>query len=713
MRESSFFRGGLGVVLVAAIVPVAFPSTTKVSAPTVAELELGTAEGVGVTSSGRLFLAPKLSAVARPVTEGEPAQIWSAVADAAGNVYLGTGPDGRVVKVSPSGTQSVLYRTREPLVTAIALLPSGEILAGTAPEGKIYRIRPDGSGAEWADTGQRYVWSIVAAPGGEVFAGTGESGVVCRVDRSGKATPFFDSDEPHIVALSLLPGGGLLAGGSGRGLVYRIDPDGRGAVLHDDELTEARAVVAEPDGSVVAAFVNAPEPERRPPAVRIQVAGASPGATGAGQDAVSELDDRPGPMLQGVIEGLPDYGEGATSRTRGRVVRIDPRGGVTELWKSLTEAPYSLALDASSRPVFGTGEPARVWRVEDGDDVALLATLPEGQVSALAAVARTIVVATSNPASAYRLDAEATDSGTFVSRPVDAGGTASWGTLRWRPPVGSGRVELQTRTGNTDDPDGTWSDWSSPRIEAQGSAVGSPDGRFLQWRARIFGSRESRIGAPEITYATRNRPPLLRDFRLEPDVAATGTKASFRWNVFDPDGDPMSVTIEYRPRGSSEWKVAIRNDAPSPKAGEPVSASDPTWKDGRATWDVSTVEEGTYELRAVASDRGANAPGEGGEAESDLFPALAVDRTPPDLSAKRIAGGDVEIVATDAVGPIARVEVEEDGRTLFTLRPADGVCDGNRESFRLPASEAGAVGRRILRATDAAGNAFEAPVPAP
>jgi len=131
-----------------------------------------------VTSRGGLFLAPDLAPFADGSGSGREAHVWSVATDGAGNVFLGTGPEGRVVRLSPSGRTRLLFQVDEPMVTALAVLPGGDLLAGTAPEGRVYRILPDGGGAVWAETGERYVWSLLVAPDGGVYVGTGEQGVV-------------------------------------------------------------------------------------------------------------------------------------------------------------------------------------------------------------------------------------------------------------------------------------------------------------------------------------------------------------------------------------------------------------------------------------------------------------------------------------------------------------------------------------------------------
>lgn len=702
------FPAAIGLLAAAATLATVAAPTRTLTSPA-AELQRGSAEGIGVTTRGRLFLAPSIARTAGTLPTG-PAHVWAMTADRGGALYLGTGPDGKIVRVGAGGDASVFFSTDEPMVTALVFAPGGDLLAGTAPEGKIYRIRPDGSGSVWVDLDERYIWALAVDSNGRVLAGTGEKGLVVAIDGGGRESIVFDSDDAHVVSLEPLPDGAVLACGAGRGLVYRLDVSGRTAVLHDDDLPEARAVVREADGDIVAAFAAPPEPERRRPAVRIQVAGGrQPGPTG---DGVSELDERPSAMLEGVIEGLPDGGDETGQRVRGRVVRIAPDGAVTELWRSATEAPYALALGADGRAVFGTGEPAKVYRVED-DDVALLASLAEGQVSALVRGTRSVSVATSNPGAVYRLDREPAESGSFVARPLDAGGSSDWGILRWRVDGSPGRVEFATRTGNSAEPDATWSEWSTPGMDAEGSAIRSPRGRFLQWRIRIFGGGPGSVTAPTSSAMAENRSPALRDLRLDPPGPWTAGRVGFRWLANDPDGDPLAFEVRYRVAGAADWITGARNEPPQPKQGDAGTDPDGAWKDGKLVWDTTGVPEGAYEVRVVASDRAANPSGEGKDATLDLGSLITVDRTAPSIEARRATDGAVAVTALDALSPIARLEVVAEGHALFAPRPEDRVCDAPRESFRLSRDEAGDPGSRVLRVVDAAGNVAETPVPTP
>ena len=672
------------------------------------ELQRGHSEGIAVTSRGRILLGPRLARLGGDATPGGAAQIWSMVADPRGNVFLGTGPDGRILRVGPRGDPIVLFSAEEPMVTALLLLPDGDLLAGTAPEGKIYRVRPDGKGEVWCTTGERYVWSLALGPDGTVYAGTGDQGIVLRIGRSGQSEPFFDSDESHIMALVALPGGSLVAGGAGRGLVYRIDPKGNPSVLYDSDLPEVTDLAPEADGSIVAAMVAPPEVEPRPPAVRIQVPQNAP--VGSTPDTVADLEERNAPALEGIIEGLSSStGQSVGRRVVGRVVRIAPSGFATELWRSSTEAPLCLALDGDGRPVFGTGEPARLYHAGENGEVDLLATLREAQVTGLVRTAGFLVASTSNPPAAYRLEHSADEVGVFLSEPFDAQAPARWGKIRWRT-EGSNlpKMEFQARSGNSAEPDGTWSSWGPAVSDSEGGPLSVPDGRFLQWRAKLAGEAVSKARIEGITcsYTNYNRAPFLENFRLDGQSTSVMGPASFRWDASDPDGDPLTVVIQYRTPGTVEWKTAVRTESSTGTSDEPGPG------EGKAVWETADVPEGRYEVRAVASDDSRNAPGEGREYVVEPSLLLTVDRTVLALEARRLPDGTVEITADDELSALLRVEVVEGDRVLFVVRPEDGVFDSRRETMRLSASEAGEGGLRKLRAVDSAGNVTEREMPA-
>src|SRR4030095_3076073 len=64
----------------------------------------GTLSNLSLTNEDRLVLAPRFDSV----FNSEQPFIWSTAADSNGNIYLGTGHDGKVFKVDPSGKGEVI-----------------------------------------------------------------------------------------------------------------------------------------------------------------------------------------------------------------------------------------------------------------------------------------------------------------------------------------------------------------------------------------------------------------------------------------------------------------------------------------------------------------------------------------------------------------------------------------------------------------------------
>src|SRR5688572_17172776 len=93
-----------------------------------AEVEKGDARGVSIADNGTMTLAPSLI----EVFDTKQAYIWSTVADNAGNIYLGTGNEGRIYKVDSGGKGTLLYKTTELSVMALAVDDQGNLYAGTS-----------------------------------------------------------------------------------------------------------------------------------------------------------------------------------------------------------------------------------------------------------------------------------------------------------------------------------------------------------------------------------------------------------------------------------------------------------------------------------------------------------------------------------------------------------------------------------------------------
>src|ERR1043166_5501838 len=216
-----------------------------------ADLLKGDARGVSVSDTGVLMLSPKLN----EVFNTQQTYVWSSAIDNQGNVYLGTGHDGKTFKITANGTGSLLFDAPELDVTALAIGRDGSVFAGTSPDGKVYRIGADGKADVYFDPGDKYIWSLAVMSDGSLAVGTGDNGKLYRV-RSAGATPeaslLVSTNQTHVISLAVTPQGDLIAGTDSGGLVLRVSPEGKMFALFDTQLREIHALAPAADGSIYA-----------------------------------------------------------------------------------------------------------------------------------------------------------------------------------------------------------------------------------------------------------------------------------------------------------------------------------------------------------------------------------------------------------------------------------------------------------------------------
>jgi hypothetical protein len=517
-----------------------------------------------------------------------------------------------------------------------------------------------------------------------------------------------------------------------------VDRQARAFVLLDSPFQEIRALRMDESGRLYVAAVSgraqtgapAPQPQEqdRPPAdggnrapvptVSVEITSMAVVDTGVGTTASAQpAEDRRSP--------------------RGAVYRIAPDGLWDQLWESRDDSPYDLAFDAQGRLLIGTGNRGKIYRLE-GEPLrpTLLASAPAQQVTAFHRdEAGRLYYATANPGKVYRLAAGHAPRGTYESEPQDAEMVASWGVLSWRATVPDGaRIEIATRSGNTETPDDTWSPWSDAYTNPEGSPITSPKARFLQWRTVLSGSAETPV-LTSITaaYLQRNLPPEVSSLTVhppgivfqrpfttgEPDLAGfenqttpirelttaamtqgAGSSLGRRtyqkglqtliWRAEDENDDQLIYEVRFRREGEADWRV-LRTDL----------------KEAILVWDTTTMPNGTYFVKVVASDAPSNAPdvASTGEMESSAF---EIDNTAPEISVLNARRQDnrleVAFEVRDDHSPIQRVEYSVDGQQWQPVFPADGIADTRVERYTLTIDRPLGPRGLSLRATDTMNN---------
>src|ERR1044072_2300348 len=336
------------------------------------ELLKGDSRGVSITDTGVLMLAPKLT----EIFNTQQTCVWSSAVDNQGNVYLGTGHDGKIYKVSSAGTGSLLYDAAELDVTALAVAPDGSVYAGTSPDGKVYRITADGKAYVYFDPGGKYIWSLAVMNDGSLAVDTGDTGKLYRV-RAANASPasslLVSTNQTHVISLAVTPQGDLIAGTDSGGLVLRVSPEGKMFALFDTQLREIHALAPAADGSIYAlALSDAATASKTPstPAVA-QPQTTEGGGTPTTSVTITAIDESGAP-IQGQTGQTRSRSDVATARSA--VFRILPDGATDVVWSSPTVTAFAIAPALQPGSVLiGTADKGRIYSVtNDGRDTLLL-----------------------------------------------------------------------------------------------------------------------------------------------------------------------------------------------------------------------------------------------------------------------------------------------------------------------------------------------------
>ena len=702
----------------------------------------GEVENLSVDGHGRLILGPASELVAETTSPF----LWAMVVAPDGSLYVGSGNEGKVFKID-GGKVATFFDSTELEVHALALAQDGSLYAATSPEGRIYKIDRSGKAVTFFDPEDKYIWSLALDAQGYLYAGTGEKGVIYKITPDGKGTPFYSTKATHVIALTFERNGQLLAGTEGPGRLFRVDAAGKAFLLLDSTHQEIRAIRLDPQGHIyVAALSGRTTSSSQPPA-----SAAPESSTTSTREPIPTVTTEVTAIAVVDSGGASVGSSDAPAREdrrggRGAIYRIRPDGLWDILWESAEDSPYDLTFDPNGSLIVGTGRNGKLYSLSgDPTTATLLMQASAQQVTGFARDAKgNVIYATSNPGKVFRLSSQRAAEGTYTSVVRDAQTVADWGTLSWRASIPAGaRVDIFTRSGNTSTPDDTWSPWGGPYAASNGEEIKSPNARYLQWKAVLAGTTNSPVlTSVSAAYVQRNLRPKVTSLTVhpagtvfqkpyptgDPDIAgfddqapdrrilsATATQSSgssalgrrvyqrglqtFVWRAEDANDDELRYEILYRREGDTGWK-SLASDL----------------EDAIYVMDTTSVPNGTYVVKVVASDAPSNTPGAAlaGELESSAFD---IDNGPPAvvITASRAANGRtaIQFDVRDEWSSISKVEYSLDAQRWQVIYPRDGIFDGRTEQFELTLDNADAAKGLIIRAYDAKNNSATARGDAP
>jgi WD40 repeat protein len=707
----------------------------------------GTAHGVAVRSDGRLELAPKFTLLA----DADASYLWSLRIDPKGALYAAGGSPAKVFRFDDGGKPTTVFESSDLVAQSIAFDAKGTLYVATSPDGKVYRVSASGEKSVFFDPKTKYIWDLAFGSDGILYVATGDKGQIFAVSPDGKGELFYASDEAHIRVLAFDANRNLLAGTEPNGRVLRITrPDAKsprkdkdsasgasiaeGFVLYETSKREITSLAVAPDGSIYVAAIG--EKQRTSSAASTTII-TSPQGTTTFTSSVSGITGAVSGQIQ---QSTPFVAFPPTLSSS--IYRISPDGAPDEIWTSRDDVVYSLGFASDGRVLAGTGNNGALLTIDGHGVFAQLAKAGSAQITGIARNASgKVFLCTANPGKVFSVGPEYEPEGTYESRSFDAQLFSQWGRLDWWGPPpsaaasaksasssGEPRLEFFVRSGNTEDPGKEWSRWFGP-YSKPGSAVEAPSARFFQWKAVIHDGRPGDgINWVSLAYLPRNVAPVIDAIVLQdPGVRAQGntiistgqapsvalkmpptpnalnifiaqtvTPTKFEqppqgfrekgyqsvlWGAHDDNDDDLQYSIYYRGENEHEWKLL--KDKLEQKF---------------YSWDTTTLPDGGYYLKIIATDAPSNPPAvaQKTERESERF---EVDNTPPVIEGLKTSPGSfqssqsghaevlmVQFVAKDAASSIDRAQYSLDGGDWTLLAPVGNVSDAPSEKYEFSLS---------------------------
>ncbi len=665
----------IALILMAGVFYVSPANSTQTeiwTTSTFEEFQRGESQQVSLTETGEITLAPQSQQLL--TLQGNDLLIWTMVEDSRGNLYVGTGEQGRIFKIAPAGEVSLFFDSPEIGILSLAVDAKDNVYAGSAPDGVIYKITPEGSQTTFFMTEEHYVWTLVFGPNNILYAGTGETGKIFKILADGAGTVLYDSPQSHIMSLLYDSQGWLYAGTEGKGITYKVDLDGNAFVMYQAKEEEIHSLTSDSQGNLyIAAISNKVYPKGTLPV---------------------QKEQQPAPQEK--------------SLKKSTIYRISPQGTVSVLLELPNTLIYAMIADEHDHLLVGTDNKGMLYRVfPNGQYHQMLGVDAENILALLLNSEGTLYLGTSDPGSVYHLSSLLAEEGEYISVVHDAKTTATWGKIFWRGTTQ--QIKLFTRTGNTETPDDTWSSWSGELQNKDGDTIPNPSARFVQWKTLLTPQEQQNPVLEEVSvaYLPNNLVPEIDQIAIysavqqqsEQPVAVrrqSGGNSSpprpsqaksrkqkkkpeppkyippgyiaIAWSAEDPNNESLIYTVSLRGEQESTWKV-LEEELEEPQY----------------LLDTTTLPDAGYYVKISADDSLDNPPANVLETEK-VSERFDVDNTAPQISIalnqqqgqKKVL---LTVVAQDEFSRLQRAEYSVDAGDWISIFPDDQVTDSRDEKY--------------------------------
>ncbi|MEK6239148.1 MAG: hypothetical protein N2C14_30900 [Planctomycetales bacterium] len=498
-----------------------------------AEFSKGKLQGVVVDSAGAVSLAREVSEVA----DLKAASVWRLGRATGGRLVAVTSEPAKLVEITKDDRVRTLWQDEATQAFSLWPLADGSVLVGTGPKGKILKISPAAKVTEHAALDALYVWDLLGDDDGNLYAATGPKGKVFKITPDGKTELFFETKQPHALALAFDRKGRLLIGTDGDALIWSVAPDGSGRVLYDAAEAEIRSLWVGADGSVFAGTASGKATKTASSSSSSSSSAASAAAAAKGKAGVYRIDPQGGVRKALAVAGttyclVPSLGKNgrksppnlfAGTGAKGVVHAFDPISGThAEVARLDAEQVLCASVEENGDVLLGTGNTGKVFRLS-------AARRKEGSLLSAAL--------------------DATMNARF--------GSVGW---QAETPEGcQASVRLRSgNTSKPDDSWSKWSKPLTDPADSRANCPPARFLQYELILKTNDPSVSPLVRSASLRYQTANQPPRITKFEIprvdEGDGAKKQEKLKLTWTAEDPNKDDLHYALSFR---KPDWKTWI------------------------------------------------------------------------------------------------------------------------------------------------------------
>ncbi|HCL55919.1 MAG TPA: hypothetical protein DHW82_02795 [Spirochaetia bacterium] len=633
------------------------------------EFSKGTFVNTSLDKTGRILLSPEM----KEIFNNKDLLVYS-LAKKGDFIYAGTGNTDVLYEINlKTGESKALYKGRGLSVNTLAL--SDDALYFTeSPSNTLYKMNLSDKKIEKTAVFDKetYLWKLIYHDG-KLYAATGDSAAIYEIDEKGTKTELYKNEkENHFLSLAAYKNS-LYFGSEGNGVLYELDlKTKKVSTLYDTYEDEINDIYVNEIGEIY--FVTSAQ------------AAKIPGLDFDYTDTFLIQEGKPkksNDTTQQTNQNQSSTTNGNTNAKKAVVKNSLYSFKKGKIYKHFTRDNTVLytVTQGNDGNVYVGGGAGLLYRFNEKDNnLSVFLSLKEEQILSLIKDKDQIYAATGNLGKVFALSYSFSKTGEFVSRVIDMGGEGKIGSVSWEsltPEKTS--VKLFIRSGNSEKQDETWSDWTGPYVNPEGSIVALSKARYLQYKVVLATSDFYQtpvfqgINQP---FLLKNRQPTVSYFKV--NTNETNSKKenyilTANWNVYDSDNDKLFYQLSFKEKNDKVW----------------LPLTDRLYGNS-FDLDTRVVPDGIYQLKLTVSDE-MNNTADDREMIEEVSRFVTMDNTAPvlkEVKAQKI-GEFIRIDCTvlDNLNVIAGGYYTLNAKEWAYFLPKDGIFDNKIENFELVISD--------------------------